>query len=239
MNVLSSVVEVLSAIIVSFTARTISFASNSSVCYWAVSLAGIVWLLPGLGITLACLEISTHNIISGTVHMFYSFIVALMLGFGMSIGIRLVPWASELPNDLPGQCSGVDKIWGFLLFPILIISVNVSSVAYGCYFFLNMYVSIETSSILAAVVVGVLSYMFRQFTGQISTAPILAGIMVLVPGSLGIRGVSAFFDKEIQNGVNFGFEMIIIAVSISVGLFIATLLVNPSTVKRPDRNITF
>jgi uncharacterized membrane protein YjjP (DUF1212 family) len=75
MNTLSNIMEVISAIVVSFAARGLSIAYSDYICYWSVALASVVWLLPGLSITCSVMEMATRNIISGTVHMFYSFIV--------------------------------------------------------------------------------------------------------------------------------------------------------------------
>ncbi len=50
------------------------------------------------------------------------------------------------------------------------------------------------------------------------------GILVLVPGSIGVRGVKALMDDDVVSGIQFGFSMLTIALSIIVGLFVSHLL---------------
>lgn len=50
---------------------------------------------------------------------------------------------------------------------------------------------------------------------------------MLVPGTIGVRGVTALIGDDVVVGVQFGFEMFIIALSITVGLFAANLVVLP------------
>jgi uncharacterized membrane protein YjjB (DUF3815 family) len=115
----------------------------------------------------------------------------------------------------------------------------ISGLGYSVYVALSKFLSNEASSILAAFIVGAGSNINRQWTHRIAIAPILSGIMILVPGSLGIKGVSAFFDRDILSGTRFGFDMIVIALAISVGLFVSNFMINSSTVKRVDRYGTF
>ncbi len=48
---------------------------------------------------------------------------------------------------------------------------------------------------------------------------------MLVPGSVGVRGVAAVMDDNIVSGIQFGFTMLTIALSISVGLFVSNLFI--------------
>ncbi len=86
--VYGNVFEVTSSILVGFIAR--SFGDR--VCFAAVSLAGVVVLLPGLLLTQAIMELASRNIVSGSVRMFYALMYAFFLGFGLSLGAEL--WIS-------------------------------------------------------------------------------------------------------------------------------------------------
>lgn len=90
--VYGNVFEVTSSILVGFIAR--SFGDR--VCFAAVSLAGVVVLLPGLLLTQAIMELASRNIVSGSVRMFYALMYAFFLGFGLSLGAELWIFVSLL-----------------------------------------------------------------------------------------------------------------------------------------------
>ena len=57
---------------------------------------------------------------------------------------------------------------------------------------------------------------------------------MLVPGSIGVRGVSSvLLDGDIVSGITFTFNMMTIALSITVGLLFAHLVVYPKKVLTP------
>jgi Na+/H+-dicarboxylate symporter len=55
----------------------------------------------------------------------------------------------------------------------------------------------------------------------------------LVPGSVGVRGVKALMENDIVSGIQFGFSMLTIALSIIVGLFVANMLFPLATKAAP------
>lgn len=77
-----NVFEMTASILVGFIAK----AFGDRVCYTAVALAGVVVLLPGLLLTQAIMELSSRNIVSGAVRMFYALMYAFFLGFGLTLG---------------------------------------------------------------------------------------------------------------------------------------------------------
>jgi uncharacterized membrane protein YjjB (DUF3815 family) len=57
---------------------------------------------------------------------------------------------------------------------------------------------------------------------------------MLVPGSVGVRGVAAvLLSNDVVSGLNFTFQMMFIALSITGGLLFAHLLVFPTQVLAP------
>ncbi len=50
---------------------------------------------------------------------------------------------------------------------------------------------------------------------------------MLVPGTIGVKGVTAMFGQDYTTGIQFVFEMFIISLSITVGLFAANAATNP------------
>jgi uncharacterized membrane protein YjjB (DUF3815 family) len=51
----------------------------------------------------------------------------------------------------------------------------------------------------------------------------VAGVLLLVPGSIGVKGVKSLMEDDVVSGIQFGFSMLTIALSICVGLLTANL----------------
>ncbi|KAJ3095046.1 hypothetical protein HDU97_007328 [Phlyctochytrium planicorne] len=74
-------------------------------CYTTYSLASLAQLLPGAQITLGMLEISTSPV-AGSVRIFQSFIRALKLGYGLTLGSKLAIWIMT-SLEIPGADFGI------------------------------------------------------------------------------------------------------------------------------------
>jgi len=53
------------------------------------------------------------------------------------------------------------------------------------------------------------------------------GIMLLVPGSVGFRGLAALMDEKIVSGVDTSFKMILTAVALVAGTLMANIIAPP------------
>ncbi|EGO04471.1 hypothetical protein SERLA73DRAFT_128527, partial [Serpula lacrymans var. lacrymans S7.3] len=82
----ANVYEISVSIIVSFVARALSTIPGNLFCYDAISSAGVVLILPGFTILISALELTSRNILCGSVRMVYAIIYTLFLGFGLTIG---------------------------------------------------------------------------------------------------------------------------------------------------------
>ncbi|KII94210.1 hypothetical protein PLICRDRAFT_102260 [Plicaturopsis crispa FD-325 SS-3] len=82
----ANVYEISVTIIVSFVARLLSTVPGNVFCYSAMSSAGVILVLPGFTILTSALELTSRNILCGSVRMVYAIIYTLFLGFGLTIG---------------------------------------------------------------------------------------------------------------------------------------------------------
>ncbi|KAI9296936.1 DUF1212-domain-containing protein [Neoconidiobolus thromboides FSU 785] len=240
----SNVFELSAAVLSAFIATVL----HSHVCYWAVVLSATVNLLPGLSLTVAVVELASKNMVSGAVRMFYALVVAFILGFGLSLGVRLYSSfdPSGYQNDI--VCSGISPWWTLLLFPMASISFNIFLMAHPkqwiymsgiallgyltSYFTTKYNFSKDLVPALSAFVIGIASNLLARFTNVLPIIPLLGSVILLVPGSLGVKGSAAFLVEKSAEGASFAMQMIIIALSITVGLFFSTFVVYPMGRKR-------
>ncbi|KAJ3112608.1 hypothetical protein HDU96_004384 [Phlyctochytrium bullatum] len=204
-----------------FIARTLQWAFGlHGICfnYIAIVLSAIAILLPGLSLTISIIELSTRNMVSGTVRLFSALFTAMLLGFGMTIGGALVFWSSLSVNSISASCEPPQSpLWGFLLFWPMSIAVNIffqanihqwpimtASAALGWItsIALNLAPHFKGNSsavtAISSLVIGLVSNIHSRFTHDVAVAPVLSGILLQVPGSLGVRSSLSFFVSSDQ-----------------------------------------
>ncbi|KAJ2830963.1 pheromone-regulated protein prm10 [Coemansia sp. 'formosensis'] len=250
--------EVSSAFIVSFIAALL----QDHVCFGTVSFSGIAMLLPGLALTTSIIEMASRNMISGTARFIFAMCRCFMLGYGISVGSTLgtrVLGRSTSVDLLADQMSsttglgncidGVSKYWWFLLLPVLSLSFNMSISAHwrqwpimliaGCLAYTVSYFSALSEALaplapaIAAFAMGLFANGMATFSNHRSAIePILGGVLLLVPGSLGLRTVLAFITSSGNSSGNFLYDMFSTSLSIAVGLFLSGMVVFPNRKKR-------
>jgi uncharacterized membrane protein YjjB (DUF3815 family) len=82
------------ATLLSFIAAAL--AQTHHFCFTAVASSSVVLILPGFIVLCGALEISSRNIVAGSVRLTFAVIYALFLGFGLAIG-------AELYSKITGQ----------------------------------------------------------------------------------------------------------------------------------------
>ncbi|KAI9337375.1 hypothetical protein DFJ73DRAFT_849207 [Zopfochytrium polystomum] len=222
-----------------------AFASHG-MCYSYINvvLASVSVLLPGLSLTIAIIELSTRNMISGTVRLFSAIFTATLIGFGMTIGGSFVFW--KVQDTV--ACNAESPFWSFLLFWPLAMAVNLSFKAHPkqwipmmiaagagwvAYELLNQTSQFRANTTavtaICAMIIGLCGNLYARITHDVAVAPILAGILLQVPGSLGVRSSLTFFQNSsnIVDGIQFTFNMLAIGMSLAIGLFVATFVVWP------------
>ncbi|TCD65656.1 hypothetical protein EIP91_002329 [Steccherinum ochraceum] len=88
-TIYANVYEISVAIVVSFLARALGTLHSELFCYSSISSAGVVSILPGFTILISALELTSKNILCGSVRMVYAIIYTLFLGFSLTIGSDL------------------------------------------------------------------------------------------------------------------------------------------------------
>ncbi|KAJ3262802.1 hypothetical protein HDU77_011814 [Chytriomyces hyalinus] len=254
---LNYLLEFLSSLVSAVVAKGIQgWLHQKGFCfnYIKVTLSAVAIYLPGLPLTLAIIDLSSRNMVSGTVRMFGSLFTAMLIGFGMTIGGALAFWNTEGINSGPQECPPTSQLWAFLFFIPMSMSLNLlfqaskfqwpimvlaAALGYITSVFLGYVPQLQAEptaiTALSAMVIGLTSNVYARFTNDVAIAPILAGILLQVPGALSVKGTLGFFagsssngsTSNIVDGMSFTFSMLAIGMSLALGLFVSTLLVWP------------
>ncbi|CAO3645491.1 unnamed protein product [Cunninghamella blakesleeana] len=239
---------------VTIVVSIITLALHNYVCYSAVALSAVVIALPGFSLTSAVMELSAKNLCSGAIHLIHAIIYIFFLAFGMGYGNTV--WELTHPgSDFKAAstmqtCSQpVDPLWYILMLPLACVGIGIvfgttvkqypaftlnSAVGFAVYYFLAKVVgptSIITPSV-GAFALGLTANIYGRITKRLTFVMLMGGIIILVPGSIGVRGAVSLFDGSENTGGMFAFQIIGIALSITLGLFLANLCVYPGGRKR-------
>ncbi len=214
-------------------------AVHFPVSSYTLTVSALIVLLPGLSFTTAVTELALRHLASGTSRLMGSFLSFLGLGFGVAIGRR----AGELlPSPLPDP-PALAPDWTFPLALILgpisyaillrsrlrdipwIVLAGVVAVV-GSRAGIHL-LGPEIGAFLGAFIVGSSSNLWGRLLHRPSLVVRLPGILMLVPGSVGFRSFAALLDRDVLGGIETGFQMTLIAISLVSGLILANVLVAP------------
>jgi uncharacterized membrane protein YjjB (DUF3815 family) len=90
------------------------------------------------------------------------------------------------------------------------------------------------ATIIAAFCVGLFCNVLSIFTQIASIVPMIAGILFLLPGGLSVTGFFTLMKGDYISGIAFGFQVVVTAISITIGIFLANLVIPP----RHDRTFS-
>ena len=211
---------------------------------YLVTLAGIIILLPGFTLTLAMTELSNRHLVAGTARLFGAFTTLVTLAIGVAIGGTLMTTVlgatpTPPPGDLPGWTLAVALFAAPLGFAVLLAALprDVPWIMITCGLGFagtragGVVLGPELGVFVGAVVVGLAGSVYGHVARRPPAVLRVPGILLLVPGSIGFRGLTALLDKQVVPGVETAFRMITIAVALAAGLLIASV-VAPSRITR-------
>jgi uncharacterized membrane protein YjjB (DUF3815 family) len=81
--------------------------------------------------------------------------------------------------------------------------------------------------LVGALALGVMSNVYARWLDRPAQVVQVPAVLLLVPGSMGFRGMSSLLDKDTLTGVETLFAMFVIAIAIVAGLLVANALVSP------------
>lgn len=229
--------ELVAAAVVAFAA---SLASSVLDCAPAlVTIAALIVILPGMSLTVAMTELATRHLIAGTARLMSAVIVLLELVVGVALGERaaaaLVAIESAPPPPLPSWAQLAALVGSALGMAIIVQAqrrafawiLAASVVGYAGTRAGTAWLGPQMGAMVGAFAVGVMGNLFARVLERPAQVVIVPASLLLVPGSMGFRGVSALLGRDTVTGVGTVFEMFIVALAVVAGLLVATALVSP------------
>lgn len=206
-------------------------------------IAGIIILLPGLSLTIAMVELAMKHVVSGTARLVGAVMVLLVIGFGIVLGQTIVSkTVGDIPIQIPERMPWFVDL-GTILVATLCMSILFQShlrhawvmvVAGLLSFYTARYGTLvfgpEVGVLGAAMCVGVASNLYARVFDRPSLMMMLPGLIILVPGSLGLRSLQMFMADATIDAVQSSFTVLVVGVALVVGLLLANVILPPRKV---------
>ncbi|MEY4823025.1 MAG: hypothetical protein RLY72_2677 [Planctomycetota bacterium] len=228
---------VIASIVVLGARRAGIEVSAATVC-----LAGLVTLLPGLSLATAMSELSTRNLASGSARLIGAITTLVVVGMGAGMGDRVaqliglpqhtsfvVPVTQtavvsfKLVVALLAIAGGLAIVFqarprraGVVLASCVLgwISVRIAREFGGS----------ELAPVLAAATIGIIGNCYARWRRRPTLAIVLPGLALLLPGSIGFRGMQGLIASDTLAGLNTAISALVVAASIAAGLLIANAI---------------
>ena len=212
----------------------------------AVVVAGLIVLVPGFTIHRGMTDLSTGHLVSGTLRVAVAGTALLLMGFGVALGAQ---GAEALLGPSPVVAAGAGDV-GLstlaivLMTPALLVLFqaplraapwalgSVTVAWFGSLLGARM-LGPELGAFVAALAVGLYANGWSRATNRPAAIPLAPGLLLLVPGAMGFRGVAALLDGDAVAAMQTGFSTLLVAVALVCGLLVANLVVAaPEHIKR-------
>lgn len=204
-----------------------------------VALGGVIFLVPGLTLTMAVTELSTRNLVAGTARLVGALTILVSIGFGVAIGRRL----GELAGlDVTGQGATLPDwtMWPALLVvpPALVVLFRArwqdlwiitlaAVVSFVGARMGSLLLGAELGVCAGALLVGLLGNAYARLLNRPAVVASVPGILLLVPGAIGFHSVAAFAAHDAVAGIELAFAMMLVAMALVAGLLLANVALPP------------
>ncbi|EIE77667.1 hypothetical protein RO3G_02371 [Rhizopus delemar RA 99-880] len=190
----------------------------------------------------------------------YSFLLGYGVSMGSALYLTMDKSATTAQSDQcktasnASTCISSESPWfNFLLVPLFGLAfcvylraklprwpvmVLVAAIAYVVNYSLSCWAKAPSQilQIAPAFTIALIGNLMSKFTGKMSFDAVLLGVFYLVPSGLGVKAALGLFgggsDEVGNQGAGFALVMIETSIGITLGLFLATLLVYPKGTQR-------
>lgn len=235
----SRVFAPLGAALAAFTA-TLLGSQLPGISPFLITLAGIIVLVPGLAFTVSIRELATGQLVSGSSRLSGALVTFLVLTFGVALGTYLGQAAVE-PLDAarmaaaPQWTKYVAMVTAAVAFVGLfrarprdlgwILLAGVLAVEGGEAG--RALLGQQLGPFVGGFAVGLGGNLLSRLRGRPAATIQFPGLILLVPGSIGLSGLTAMAQADVMSGVQTAFTATMIGVALITGMLLSSLLVPP------------
>jgi len=234
--------EPVAAFIVSLAVSAL--ATRFPLSTYLATLGGLIVMLPGLTLSMAMTELNAQHLVSGTARLTGAIMRFLVLIFGVALGSRVAQLAfgaapRVLASPLPAWSEGLALLAAPFAFTVVMRASPADAPAILGVCVATVIGSRAGSSLLGpelgvfagSLVAGLASNLLARARRAPSLVTQSPALLLLVPGSVGFRSLTSLLDREVVNGVEAAFRMVIMFAALVAGLQVAGVAVPPPPMK--------
>ncbi len=198
------------------------------------AVAGVVFLLPGFMLTVAMSELATQNYLAGSGRLIGAFLLLFLMGAGLAIGTTIAQ--ALYPVESLGVVTQLPSwvIWpavavlGISLLAVLqapwsavLVSAGGCLLAWAVYALVGASMGNVIGAFCGAFAVATAGHLYRFISRRPSVLVQIPGLITLVPGSMGFRGLHALMAQDSIAGIALITETLLTGAVLAVGLLLA------------------
>jgi uncharacterized membrane protein YjjB (DUF3815 family) len=187
-------------------------------------------------------ELATQNLLAGAGRLAGACMLLVMMGAGVAVGSHLgqlicstpllSPWVGAVNDQATAVPAAV--VWlsvaglGLSLVAVLQaplraagIAALAALVAWAVLQYANTHLGPIGGVLVAAIVVTSGGHLYQRLRGKPALLFQLPGLLTLVPGSVGFRGLDALIQNDSLTGIKATTEMVLTATALAVGMLLA------------------
>ncbi len=204
-------------------------------------LSGIIVLVPGLGLLVSMQELGTGNLVAGTSRLAGTVLVFLLLAFGVGLGQHMGgAWLVGVPSiAIPLPDWTLAPALALVALGFLVVfqgrmedfgwTLGACVLAWGAARLGTTSLGAEAGAGLAALALGSACNQYARRTRRPGAVLLLPSIMLILPGSLGVRGITMMMHGQTLEGLEAGTRALSVTLALMLGLFLANALVSRRT----------
>lgn len=201
-----------------------------------VTVSGIILLVPGLSFTIGMMELATRNLSSAVARFAAVGLTLVQLGLGIAIAHHVVPpvpdtspatlpvWA--LPAALLVLPPAIGQLMGCRArdLPVIVVASGFGWIAARTG---ATVLGPIAGAAVGTFALGLTANVYSRVLDRPAIIPMVTGLFLLVPGSLGFLGIEALLSGDTLAGIEALFRMGMGAFALAAGLVVSTAVLHP------------
>jgi len=234
--------DTISEAIIAFIVAFIAFLLSSTQYDFhpnIIILATLIYYVPGLSLTMAIGEISSQNLTAGTARLMGALVILLKIAFGAYIGSVLAQniATAHIPevvviHPIIKMISLVFISFSFVInfqsrweeTPWIILAA-LSTYWFNSFLIANL--GTTAAALISGAYIGAGANLYARLLKRPSMIVSLPAIILLVPGSVGFKGLEFLFSQNTLSGINTLFNTLILGLALVAGTYFGNLIVRP------------
>ncbi|MBY6196382.1 threonine/serine exporter family protein [Vibrio hangzhouensis] len=198
-------------------------------------------ILPGYSISLGVSELAATKWRSGWVNLSNGMLCMTKMVIGAWASLNLI-YPSLALSSAPHSLPSVNEYWFTILFPILMVGLNVvfqvsrrdflsvtwvAVIAFAVYLMGGQLSGTHLGALLGSLIAVLLASEWSRRTGRPSSVVMVPVVVMLVSGTIGFRGLVNITDGDVTLGLEQFSQTFTVALTIMLGLWIGHRLRKP------------